>query len=131
MDKDFTTKFLGYWVANTIVLSLANTFFPDYFELGTASLSAPMAAVFSAFLITSLLFMAKGLSRKKMFKMEGRYIMFAYYWLSAFAAVWLVARIADVSGFGVASFVWAVALGFVVSLANWAVRQTYKGMKMV
>jgi hypothetical protein len=65
MDKKFVIKFVGYWVVNTIVLSLANTFFPAAFELGNAYLNTPVAGLFSGLLLTILLFMAKGLARSK------------------------------------------------------------------
>src|SRR3990172_4233408 len=101
MDKKFATKFVGYWVVNTLVLSLANTFFPDSFEMGNAYLNTPLAAVVAGFLLTTLLVLARGLARSKMFKVQGRIIMFAYYWVAASAGVWIVARVADISGFGI------------------------------
>jgi len=130
MDKKFVMKFVGYWVVNTLVLALVNTFFPDSFELGNAYLITPIAAVVSGFLLTTLLVLAKGLARSKMFKVQGRLIMFAYYWVAASAGVWVVARVADISGFGIVNFTWAIAAGFAVSLTNWMMRQAYKGMKL-
>jgi hypothetical protein len=131
VDKKFTMKFLGYWVVNTLVLALANTFFPEAFELGNMYLSTPMAAILSGFLLTALLFLAKGLARSKYFTVKGRAIMFIYYWLAASAGIWVVARIATVSGFGIVRFTWAIGAGFAVSLSNWLLRQAYKGMKLV
>lgn len=131
MDRKFFIKYIGYWVVNTVVLSLANSFFGNGFELGNAYLSTPLAAAFSGFLLTTLLFLAKGLARNKLFKIKGRYLMFVYYWGAASAGIWIVARIADVSGFGIARFTWAIGCGFVISLTNWLLRQAYKGMKLV
>jgi hypothetical protein len=131
MDRKFTTKFAGYWVVNTLVLSLANTFFPDALELGNAYLSTPAAAVFSGFLLTTLLLLARGLSKTRSFAVKGRVIMFLYYWAAGSAGIWVVARIANVSGFGIVRFTWAIGCGFAVSLSNWLLRQAYKGMRLV
>jgi uncharacterized membrane protein YvlD (DUF360 family) len=131
VDKKFIIKFVGYWVVNTVVLALANSFFPGAFELGNAYLGAPAAAILSGFLLTTLLLLAKGLARSKYFTVKGRVIMFLYYWGAASAGIWIVARIANVSGFGIVRFTWAIGAGFVVSLTNWLVRQVYKGMKLV
>lgn len=130
MDKKFGVKFTGYWVVNFLVLSLANSFFPDAFELGNAELCVPTAAIFSGFLLTTLLFLARGLARTKYIKVNGRVNMFVYYWAAGSAGIWIIARIADVSGFGISRFIWAIGAGFVVSLTNWVLRQAYKGMEV-
>jgi uncharacterized membrane protein YvlD (DUF360 family) len=131
LKKKFTLKFLGYSIVNTLVLSLANSFFPDAFELGNAYLNAPLAGLFSGFLLTTLLFLARGLARSKYFTVKGRIIMLIYYWGAASAGIWIVARIASVSGFGIARFTWAIGCGFVISLTNWLVRQVYKGLGLI
>ncbi len=141
MDKKFiiskacskysAVKFIGYWVVNTVVLSLANSFFLGAFELGNAYLGVPAAAILSGFLLTTLLLLAKGLARNKYFFVKGRIIMFVYYWGAASAGIWTIARIANVSGFGIARFTWAIGAGFVISLANWLLRQVYKGTKLI
>jgi len=131
MDKKFAVKYVGYWVVNTLVVSLANAFFADTVVLGNAYLGAPAAGVFAGFLITALLLMAKGLARTKGFMIQGRIMMFFYYWGAAGAATWIVARIATVSGFGIARFTWAIGIGFAISFSNWLLRQVFKGMKML
>lgn len=130
MDKKFAFKFVGYWVVNSLVLALANSFFLNTVVLGNAYLGTPAAAVFAGFLITVLLLMAKGLARTKLFMIKGRLMMFVYYWGAAAAATWLTARIANVSGFGIARFTWAIGIGLAVALSNWLLRQVFKGMKM-
>lgn len=130
LDKKFATKFVGYWVVNTLVLSLANSFYQGPIELGNAYLGAPSAAVFSGFLLTTLLLLAKGLAKNKMFFIQGRAMMFIYYWAAGSAGTWIVARIANISGFGISRFTWAISIGFAVSLSNWLLRQVFKGLKM-
>ncbi len=128
MDKKFCIKFIGYWTLNALVLSLADSLFPDMFELGNEYITTPSAAIFSGFFLTVLLFMAKGLAKTFNLNKKGRYAMFLYYWLAAGAGVWLTARAADVSGFGVSRFTWALACGFAISFSNWLARQAFKGI---
>lgn len=131
MDKKFVMRFVGFWMVNSLVLALANSFFVSAFVLGNAYLSAPAAAVFSGFLLTILLLLAKGLAKTGNFTKKGRVFMFLYYWGASSFAIWLVARVANVSGFGIFRFTWAIGCGIVVAFSNWLLRQAYKGMKLV
>lgn len=130
MDKKFIVKFVGYWIVNTIVLSLANTFFPDALEMGNEYLSLPMSAVISGFLLTALLLLAKGLAKTRNVQTKGRYIMFLYYSFSASLAIWLIARLASLSGFGIVKYTWAIGAGVAVAFFNWLLRRVFKGLKM-
>lgn len=131
MDKKLMVRFVSYWIVNVVILALVNTLFPGSFELGNAGLSIPAAGIFSGLLLTVLLAVARGLARSRNFLVKGRIFMFIYYWGAASFAIWLIARVASVSGFGIASFKWAIGLGFAVSLVHWTVRQALKGMKLV
>lgn len=57
--------------------------------------------------------------------------MFIYYWIAGSASIWIVARIAVVSGFGIARFYWAIGLGIFIALAHWTLRQAFKGIKLI
>ena len=131
MDRKFVVRFVAYWMVNTLILSLANSFFPSAFAMGNAFLSIPAAGVFAGFLLTVLLLLARGLGRTKDFPERGRFFMFLYYWGAGSAGIWIIARIAHVTGFGIARFTWAIGCGFVVALASWILRQAFKGMKLV
>lgn len=130
MDKKFIVRFLGYWTSNIMILSLANSFFPGAFALGNAYLNIPTAGIFSGFLLTVLLLLARGIARAANMPVRGRVAMFFYYWGSATIGIWLVARIASISGFGIARYTWAIGAGLAVSLTHWILRQAFKGMKM-
>ena len=131
MDKKLLVRFVSYWIVNVIILSLANTIFSGSFELGNASLSIPAAAVFSGFILTILLLVARGLAKTKNLPSKGRMFMFAYYWGSSSLSIWLIARIAGISGFGIARYTWAIGAGFAAALVHWTLRQAFKGMKLV
>ena len=131
MDKKFIIRFITYWTVNALILALANSFFPADFIFGNAYLNLPAAVIFSGFLLTVILWLAKGLAKTLSLTKKGRYFMFAYYWGSASFGVWLVARVAPVSGFGLTRFTWALGCGVAVALTNWLLRQALKGIKLV
>lgn len=124
-------RFISYWIVNVIILSLANTFFPAAFELGNANLNMTGAGIFSGFLLTTLLLIARGIARSRNLLVKGRMIMFAYYWGFSSISIWLIARIAGISGFGIAKYTCAIGIGFVVAFVHWGIRQAFKGMKFV
>lgn len=130
MDKKFVTRFTAYWAVNAVVLSLASSFYPMAFAMGNAYLSVPVAALVASFLLTVMLFLARGLAKTQNLAKKGRYVMFMYYWGSASVGIWVVARIAHVSGFGIARFTWAIAVGLGVAFTNWLLRQALKGIKL-
>lgn len=53
-------------------------------------------------------------------KLKGKTLMFGFYFLANFFALWLTARLAPVSGFGSVSFIWLVLLALVGNVAQYA-----------
>jgi uncharacterized membrane protein YvlD (DUF360 family) len=45
--------------------------------------------------------------------------------------IWLLGRIAPVSGFGLAAFYYAVYLGIIASVAQWLLRQIFKAATLL
>jgi uncharacterized membrane protein YvlD (DUF360 family) len=131
INKNFVTRFGAYWIVNIIILLLVNTLFPGSFELGNVLWSTFAAAVISGILLTVLIFIARQIARYFKLPKRGRYFMFGYYWIIASASIWIIARIAAISGFGIARFYWAIATGFVVAGVHWLVRQGLKKTKLI
>ncbi len=132
MDVKFLIRFLVVWAANSLVLYLAHLYNPINIVLGTASLSAQTAAVVSGFLLTVLCRIAKRvILRFKIPGLKGRYSMFAYYFVINSVAIWLIARMAPITGLGIRAFYWAFVLGFATSLVQWVLRQVFKVFKLL
>ena len=131
MNKKFSLRFVVYWIINGLILSLANSFFPHAFEMGNANLNIFTAVIVSSLLLTALLLLARGVARKLNLTGKGRYLMFLYYWGASSVSIWVVARIAFFSGFGIARYTWAIGVGLVVAFSHWLVRQAFKGAKIV
>jgi uncharacterized membrane protein YvlD (DUF360 family) len=120
-------RFLLVWAINSIVLLLANAYYPANFVLGNAVMTPTMAGILTGFLLTLLLRVFGSFSRKPK---SNRFLMFVYYFLANSFVLWLLARISVVTGFGIPSFKYAFYLGFVVCLVQWLVRQAFKKLSL-
>lgn len=123
--------FISFWLLNSILLHLATTFYPLNFVLGNFWLSKLQATLWAGFWVTALVWSARTVSERLNIKLEGRLRMFLFYWLANAAAIWLVARFAPLTGFGISRFTWAIGLGLVMNVAQWGLWQGLKGANLV
>lgn len=113
----FTTSFFVLFIANSVVVSLANTFFPESIVLGTASIT-PNWALFHAVgtlsvlnvLLIPLIHEYEN-AREKMFTSKE---WTAAYFAINFVGLWTISRFAEQLGMGIAS--WRVVLVLVLVL---------------
>lgn len=131
MDKKLFVRFLVLWFINSTLIYLAHVLYPMDFVLGTALFSLPTAVVVAGFLLTLLCKLGKFFTNKLKGKVKGRLGMLVYYWLVNGVAIWLIARFAPYTGFGITRFYWAFVLGFATNLGQWVVRQLFKATKLI
>lgn len=124
-------KFLMYWVVNTLLLFTAVYLMPNAYALGNMNYQPVVAAVVAGLALTFVGFSAKVFAKGAGISKRGRYPMFLYYWVANAAGIWLIARVADVTGFGIARYYWAILLGFLASALHWSLRQGLKRVKLV
>lgn len=123
-------KFLAFWVVNAALVYSADYLMPNGYELGNANYQPVMAALVAGLALTFVGFFAKVFAKGAGINKRGRYPMFLYYWLANSAGIWLIARVADLTGFGIARYYWAILLGFLASLLHWGARQVMKNLKL-
>jgi len=109
----------------------AESLYPFAYALGNADITPTKAAIFSGFLLTIAGRAAKDILPNWGIKTTGRYKKFVVYWLVNSAAIWLIARFAFITGFGISSYYYALALGFVSTFLQWIARQVFKKAKLV
>lgn len=131
MDKKLFVRFVVLWFINSTLIFLASVLYPHIYVLGSAFAPLPVAVVVSGFFLTLLCKLGKKLTNKLNGKIKGRLGMLIYYWVINSVALWLVARFAPFTGFGITAFYWAFALGFATNLGQWLVRQLFKVTKLV
>ncbi|MGB6881755.1 MAG: hypothetical protein WBD86_00410 [Microgenomates group bacterium] len=123
--------FLSFWFINSLFLYLAVLVRPLNFELGNFWLSRCAATFWAGFWLTALVEAAKSLEIKLNFKLKGKAKIFAFFWLANSATIWIVARFAALTGFGISRYYWAIALGLVVNVGQWIVWQILESAKLV
>ncbi len=129
MEIKNTILFITVWFVNALLLIVANFLFPDSLELGNAQLTLLMAALISGLYLTLWTKLAKVFAVALKLTPKGRYMMFLFYWFANSAGIWIIARLASITGFGIVSYMWAIGLGFAASLSQWTVRQGLKKVK--
>lgn len=118
--------FILCWIHNSVLIYLASQVYKGKFVLGTKSLSLITAVIVSGFLVSLLLEAGSyGLAKIKGLKIEGLKRIPVFYILN-FVSLWLVARIAPYSGFGVVRFTWLLLLGIFTTLVQILVSKSYK-----
>ena len=116
--------FVVFWVIDSALLYLANMLYPSYYVLGNGSLNAWQAAVIAGLAWTFLIYNAMPLAKVVGIKEDNKLMMPIFYLVANFFALWVVARLSAVFGFGVINYVWVAYLAFIANIiqyAGWAI----------
>jgi uncharacterized membrane protein YvlD (DUF360 family) len=108
--------FLLYWLIDSLLLYLATVVFPGNFVLGTYRYSVLVAAIISGFVWTLLIWISRPISKK--LNIKGELKKSVYFFGVSFVSLWLIARFAPYTGFGVTSFVYLLGLAAVAELIH-------------
>jgi hypothetical protein len=79
-----------------------------------------MAALVAGLVWTFLTWVADPIVASR-FKTKSQLIMFGFYFLANFVALWIMARFSYAFGFGATSFVWLVFLAILANIFQYAV----------
>ncbi len=118
--------FVLFWIVDSLFIYIASIVFPLAFVLGNFRFSIFAAIVWAGLWIAVLGWLANWLVEKSKMKLNGFWQMFIFYWFANSAAIWITAHLATVTGFGIASFVWAIGLGLVLVLVQSAIMKLGK-----
>ncbi len=115
------TMFALFSIATALVLYAANLLFPGQVVLGNHLISRNMAILANSLIISLIAVGATPIiewGRDALnYKLSDSHWMLLYFVIDTLA-VWLVARFAEMLGFGIASWVVALGLGFVLDFAQ-------------
>ena len=109
-------RFILYWIHNGILIYLANQIFPSKFVLGSLKLTFVAAILISSFALTLFLeLVSMVLVKKRKIKLDNKN-RFTIFWIANFIGLWLIARFAPFTGFGVVKFTWLIGFSFLVNI---------------
>ena len=115
------TMYVLFLIANAIILYAASMLFPQAVVLGTHTITPMAAVVYSMLVLTSLLVGAvpiiESVVNSLRLKLGNMQWMFIYLVLNV-GGLWVLGRFAEELGMGLSSWMVAVALGFVLNIAQ-------------
>ena len=115
--------YILYWAINTLIIKFTFLLFPYGLVLGTYRFTPTEAAIYSGFWVTFIIWTAWDFAIARKISLEKPTKNFLYFLLVNVFAVWVVARFAPLSGMGISSFWWAIAVGIVVSILHKLVKK--------
>ena len=116
-------------IANGLIIYLAAYFYPGSVVLGNASLSSMAALIVTAILLTLIISQVEPLLKLAKVRLKGDFAMAIVYGLVNIIGLWIIARTAIYTGFGISTVSVAVILGVVLNLAQYFVWKLVMGKK--
>lgn len=116
-------------IANGLIIYLAAYFYPGAVVLGNASLTSMAALVVTAILLTLIISQVEPLLKLTKVKLKGDLSMAVVYGLVNIIGLWIIARAAIYTGFGISTVSVAVILGIVLNLVQYLVWKLVMGKK--
>lgn len=116
-------------LVNAIALYVASLVVPAAVVLGNANLSNWMAVVITSALLTALLWLVKPVMKTAKLKVKSDLAINMTYLVTNVVGLWVLARLANYSGFGVSSYMMVVVLGLVLNTLQYGVWKMLDGKK--
>lgn len=114
-------QFLALWGVNVALLYLAMLLLPTGYALGNNIFTPVQAAVFVAFVWNYVLWNAESEIKRMEIKLANPAAMMGLYLALNFATLWVLARFAVLTGFGISSWMHVLGLAFVGNFVQYGV----------
>ena len=128
MDQKKAVSFLTFWVVNTVVLLGANAIFGGNVVVGNQSISTGLSAIFAGLILTALIPLAPIAVEKSGYKIK-KNIWSAVFLSLNIVTLWILKRLAVVTGFGISSILWVIILAIIITFVELAVAKTTGAME--
>lgn len=128
-DKTQVMFLLKMLLANGLVIYLSAYFYPGAVVLGNASLSSIAALLVTAILLTLIISQVEPLLKLTKVKLKSDFSMGIVYGLVNIIGLWIIARAANYTGFGISTVSVAVILGIVLNLIQYLIWKMVMGKK--
>lgn len=131
MSSKFFTRFLLVWFINSLLLYLADTYGMAIFSLRITDIQPFWTSVYTGLFLTLACKLSGKFLEFAKIKIKGRFKMFLYYWFVNALFIWVIAVITHFVRLEAASIYWAIALGFVMDVMQWFMRQIFKSLNLM
>jgi len=130
VDQKKLVNFLSFWVSNTVILLLASAIFRNNVVLGNDKISKPVAAIIAGLILTALIFIIPPITEKSGYKIKNENIWPAIFFVGNIIVIWIIKRIAVISGVGISNILWVLILGVIVTLVELVITRVTGAMKL-
>ena len=129
MDQKKAVSFLTFWVVNTVVLLIVNAIFGGNVVVGNQSISTGLSAIFAGLVLTALIPLAPIAVEKSGYKIKNQNVLPAIFLASNVVVLWVLKRLAVVTGLGISSILWVIILAITITFVELAVAKTTGAME--
>ena len=125
MDQKNLIKLLGFWISNTILLSIFSALYVGGVVLGNASISKPVATIINALILAIVVYLVPSIVKKLdlKIKISAEKVQAADYFLVNFVVLWILKRLADITGLGISSILNVLIVAIVLALIQVGVQK--------
>ena len=129
MDQKKAVSFLTFWVVNTVFLLIVNAIFGGNIVVGNQSISTGLSAIFAGLVLTALIPLAPKAVEQTGFKIKNQNVWPVIFLSLNIVTLWILKRLAVVTGLGIASILWVIILAIVITFVELAVAKTTSAME--
>ncbi len=122
-------KFFILWLVNVVLLFAGVSLLPENYTLGNSFLTPLQAAVISGLVWNLVLWYTGPFFKDLEIKMKESWQMMLGYMFMNFGTLWLLARLAVISGLGVSNWTYVLGLAIVANIAQYFVWQSLVSKK--
>lgn len=115
MNQNKVFKFLGVWVANSLLLLLISLILKNGIVLGNDKITASLSSVFCGLFLTLTPFIAHIILEKYKYKIKDRRIESVFLIMVNFVVIWVIKRFALTTGLGISNI---LLVGFLAVIAS-------------
>ena len=110
--------YLFYWAISSMILFITSSVSPTNVVLGNFRFNKTEAAIYAGFWVTFILWTVMDLLTARGFKLSNIILYLVVFIIANSMGFWMVARFAQLFGYGIVNYQWALLLGVVVSVVQ-------------
>lgn len=129
-DKNLAKSWLFIWVTNATVIYLVSFFYPSAIVLGNAVLPNWVGLIVASLLLTLFLILVIPVVKTLKLKVGNDLSWSLIYGTVNIIGLWLLARIAAYTGFGISSVLVAIVLGIILNTIQYGIWKMLTGKKI-
>lgn len=117
LNTELQVAFLSLWVVNALGLLLLSFVFKGNIVLGNDKVPPALAAIISGFILNLVAFLTQPIAKKLGISVKNQNALSAIYFGSSFLSIWVIKRLASLTGLGISNLLYVLIAAVVVTIA--------------